>query len=59
VAIVTRETERLVIEFQHQSPKWTKEFHLRSIIRFIPGGYELEVGRQHVEVVGGKGGSVP
>jgi len=42
-AVVQKSNDRLVIEWQHESPEWTKGYHFQSIVQSTPAGYDLEV----------------
>ena len=42
-AVVQKSNDRLVIEWQHESPEWTRGYRFQSIVQSTPAGYDLEV----------------
>ena len=44
-AVVRRSNDRIAIEWQHESPEWTRGYRFQSVVQPTPTGYDLEVSR--------------
>lgn len=42
-ALIQRSEGQIVINWQHESPEWTKGYHFQSIVQTTAAGYDLEV----------------